>query len=112
MYKKCKHCTHFNNANCGLYCIGGLDETFYCASFTKRYEQTIGGRIKKLREEKGEIQADVAKKLNVKRETVNQWENNTRDLKTEYTVKLADYYNTTCDYILRGYELAKGGEKQ
>lgn len=63
---------------------------------------SIGTRIKKLRESKGETQAEVATHLCVKRETVNQWENNTRDLKTEYTIKLADYFNTTCDYILRG----------
>lgn len=31
-----------------------------------------------------------------------QWENNTRDLKTSYTIKLADFFNTTCDYILDG----------
>jgi len=62
----------------------------------------IGDRIRELREKKGETQASVAKKIGVKRETVNQWENGTRDLKTEYTVKIADYFKTTCDYILRG----------
>ena len=67
-------------------------------------QKTIGKRIKELREKKGETQADLAKELYVKRETVNQWENETRDLKTAYTIKLADYYNTTCDYILRGVQ--------
>ena len=52
----------------------------------------IGERIKKLREEKGETQAEVAKKLNVKRETVNHWENGERDLKTEYTIKNPDAF--------------------
>ena len=65
-------------------------------------KEQIGERIKTLREEKGLIQADVAKALNVKRETVNQWENGVRDLKTEYTVNLANYFNVTSDYILRG----------
>ena len=64
--------------------------------------EAIGNRIKDLREAKGETQADVASILNVKRETVNHWENGVRDLKTEYTVKLAKYFDTTCDYILRG----------
>jgi len=37
-----------------------------------------------------------------KRETITQWESGARDLKTEYTIKLADYFGVTCDYILRG----------
>ena len=63
---------------------------------------TIGHRLRELREAKGVTQAQVGKDLHVDRTTVNNWETNTRDLKTEYTVKLADYYGTTCDYILRG----------
>lgn len=62
----------------------------------------IGDRIKELREAHHQTQADLAKALNVKRETVNQWENGTRDLKTQYTVMLAKHFNTTCDHILRG----------
>ncbi len=62
----------------------------------------IGERIRKLREEKGLTQQQLAKKMYVKRETVNQWENETRDLKTGYTISLADFFGVTCDYILRG----------
>jgi len=63
---------------------------------------TIGGRIKTLRENKKLTQADVAKDLRVKRQTVDMWENGKRDLKTLYTIKLADYFGVTCDEILRG----------
>ena len=62
----------------------------------------IGLRIKQLREEKGLTQQQLAKEMHVKRETVNQWENETRDLKTGYTISLADFFGVTCDYILRG----------
>jgi len=63
----------------------------------------IGERIRQLREAKGLTQAQLAKELFIaKRETVSQWEAGTRDLKTEYTIKLADYFGVTCDYILRG----------
>lgn len=61
---------------------------------------SIGERIKDLREEKGLTQAELAKKLNVKRETVNQWENNVRDLKTQYTISLANEFGVSADYIL------------
>jgi len=62
----------------------------------------IGTRIKIIREQNGETQAVVAKALNVKRETVAQWEAGARDLKTEYTIKLADHFGISCDEILRG----------
>ena len=65
---------------------------------------TIGSRIEKLRKKIGLTQADLAKKVDVKRETVVQWESNTRDLKTAATVKLADVLGVTCDFVLRGVE--------
>ena len=62
----------------------------------------IGRRIKGLREKKGLTQQQLAKELHVKRETVNLWENGMRDLKTGYTIALADYFEVDCDYLLRG----------
>lgn len=64
----------------------------------------IGARLRELREVRGISQADLGVVLHVDRTTVNNWERGVRDLKTEYTVKLADYYRTTCDYILRGVQ--------
>ena len=64
---------------------------------------TIGERIKAIRKSRGKTQADVAAALLVKRQTVDQWENDeTRDLKTHYTVALADFFGVSCDEILRG----------
>lgn len=62
----------------------------------------IGRRIKELREGKKLRQADLADKVTVKRETVNQWENGTRQIKGEDIAALADALDTTTDYILRG----------
>ena len=64
----------------------------------------IGARIEALRKKRGMTQIQLARELNVKRETINQWESNTRDLKTEKTIKLAEFFHVTCDYILRGIE--------
>lgn len=71
--------------------------------------EDIGLRISKLRELRNLSQAQLASELGkmglkVRRETVTQWENGTRDLKTEYTIKLAEFFNVSCDYILRGIE--------
>ena len=62
----------------------------------------IGERIKALREARGLTQSDVANALHVKRETVTHWENGTRDLKTESTIHLAQYFGVSCDEILTG----------
>lgn len=72
---------------------------------TKRtIPDTIGGRIQKLRIANGLDQKDLAHDMGVSRETVNQWESETRDLKTKHTIKLAERFGVTCDYILRGFE--------
>ena len=65
---------------------------------------TIGGRIQRLRILRNLTQGELAKEMGVKRETINQWESETRDLKTKSTIMLADFYNVSCDYILRGVE--------
>ena len=67
----------------------------------------VGLRIAQLREARGLSQKQLSDELEkvglkVRRETITQWEAGTRDLKTEYTVKLADFFGVTCDEILRG----------
>ena len=64
----------------------------------------IGGRIETLRKSKGLTQVQLANEMGVKRETVNQWESNTRDLKTAFTVRLSNYFHVSCDYILQGHK--------
>lgn len=62
----------------------------------------IGERILKLRQKRGFTQKELADKLFVKRETITQWENGTRQIKGSDIASLADVLETTCDYILRG----------
>lgn len=63
---------------------------------------SIGDRIAEKRKALGFTQAELASKLLVKRETINQWENGIRQIKGEDIVRLADMLRTTTDYILRG----------
>lgn len=67
-------------------------------------KMTIGERIKLKREALGLTQRELSEKLYVKRETVNQWESGTRQIKGDDIARLADALETTCDYILRGVE--------
>ena len=60
----------------------------------------IGNKIKTLREKKGLTQLELSKDLNVVRQTVAQWENQERDLKTGAIISLAKYFNVSTDYLL------------
>jgi len=60
----------------------------------------IGEIIRQLRIENKETQKHLANELGVKRETVNQWENGARDLKTQCIINLAKHFNISADYLL------------
>lgn len=62
----------------------------------------IGLRISQARESKGLSQKDLSEIIGVKRETITQWENAARDIKTTDIVRLSDALNISCDYLLRG----------
>lgn len=63
-------------------------------------ENTIGGRIRKLRTEKCLTQGELGKIIGVKRETINQWESNSRELKAQRIIDLAQFFGVTADYLL------------
>lgn len=57
-------------------------------------------RLKQLREEKDLLQSDIGKLLGVTSNAVGYYENEKRDIPTEYIVKLAEFFGVTTDYIL------------
>ena len=57
-------------------------------------------RLKFLREEKGLLQEDVGKILEVSGRAIGNYENEKRDIPTEYVVKLANFFNVSTDYLL------------
>ncbi len=57
-------------------------------------------RLKELREDKDLFQKDIAKYLNMSQTGYSQYETETNDIPTEILRNLADYYNTSIDYIL------------
>lgn len=65
----------------------------------------IGARITCLREARGLSQKNLSDELAklglvVRRETITQWENGTRDLKTEYLAKLSEFFGVSTDWLL------------
>ena len=60
----------------------------------------LGNRIKKLREEKNIKQEDLAKKVNVFPSAIGMYERDLREPNDEITLKLAEFFNVTTDYLL------------
>ncbi len=60
----------------------------------------LGNRIKILREEKGLKQDELAKIIDVSPSTIGMYEINKREPNNEITLKLAEYFNVSTDYLL------------
>ena len=62
---------------------------------------SIGKKLKMLRTKFNLTQEDLAKLLNVKRETIHKYENDIiKNIKYETVVKLSKIFNTTPEYLL------------
>jgi len=57
-------------------------------------------RLKDLRAEKGVSCVALGKAIGVSEGAIRFWENNKYDIKGEYIVRLAKYFNVSSDYLL------------
>ena len=62
--------------------------------------ETLGERLKELREKRNLLQKEVAGELNILAQTYSRYENNLRDPNIEQLKRLAEYYNVSTDYLL------------
>ncbi len=62
--------------------------------------RVIGKRLRALREGKGLKQVDIAKMLGVSRTTYTQYETEKSEPDLATVAKLAEFFNTTTDYLL------------
>lgn len=60
----------------------------------------IGTRIKTLREAAGLSQAELARKLNISRSSVNAWESGLSAPTAMYIIELSKLFRCTSDYLL------------
>ena len=65
-----------------------------------RYEILKHQKIRDLRNDNDLSQKTIAKYLNIAQNTYSQYELNERNIPIDALVKLADYYNTSVDYLL------------
>lgn len=57
-------------------------------------------RIKNLREDSDKTQQNLADYLNITRSAYSNYENGIRDIPIEVLSAIADYYNTSVDYLI------------
>lgn len=57
-------------------------------------------RLKDLREDNDLSQSEIAKYLNISQRTYSYYETGGRDIPVQILIKLADYYNTSIDYLV------------
>lgn len=57
-------------------------------------------RLKDLREDRDMVQKEVAALLGIDQRVYSNYETGKREIPARFVIKLADFYNTTTDYIL------------
>ena len=57
-------------------------------------------RIRDLREDSDLTQADMAKFLKCSQQTYSRYESHTTEIPLESLIRIAEYYNTSIDYLL------------
>ena len=62
--------------------------------------ETLGDKVRKLREQKGWTQADLARKLELTRASVNAWEMGISVPSTRCIVELAQLFHVSTDLLL------------
>jgi transcriptional regulator with XRE-family HTH domain len=64
--------------------------------------QTIGGRIRHLREKKGVTVTEVAKAIAVSKSNISSFENNKSKPSIDALISLSNYFDVSSDWILKG----------
>lgn len=62
--------------------------------------KSFGKTISYLRKEKGISQKEASEDLGISQSLLSHYEKGIRECSLEFVVKLADYYNVSCDYLL------------
>lgn len=60
----------------------------------------LGNRIRELRKLRGVSQVDLAKALNVTKQSVSNWENANIQPSIDMLISLSEYFNVSTDYLL------------
>ena len=72
----------------------------------------IGNRIKQLREEKGIKQEELANKISVSPSAIGMYETNKREPNNEITLKIANFFCVSTDYLLGKTDIRNSKQKE
>ena len=61
----------------------------------------LGERLRETRQKKGVSQSTVAEHLNISRQSISKWENNSSYQDLDNLVRLSEYYEVTVDDLLK-----------
>ena len=64
-------------------------------------KMTVGKRLRDLRIKKGISQEQLAKAVNLTQKSISNFETNITPLSLEYIIKFANYFNVSCDYLIK-----------
>ena len=80
----------------------------YTSKAPKRIDciQTIGERIAQLRKQHNLTQQKLSDDIGYSRGQISKWEKSLAEPSPAHIIALADYFDVSCDYILRGYDQA------
>ena len=71
----------------------------------------IGNRLKMLREELGLKQEELAKKMSVSPSAIGMYERNLREPNNELTIKFAELFKCSVDYLLGKTDIRNPGKQ-
>ena len=60
----------------------------------------FGKIVKKLRKSYGLTQVELAKRLNVTKQAVSNWENNNILPSIDMLIRISDFFSVSCDFLL------------
>ncbi len=66
--------------------------------------EILSERLKRTRESKGITQIEIAEKLGINRVTYTGYENGKHQPSLDILIKIADYFQTSTDYLLGRYK--------
>lgn len=66
----------------------------------------LAGRLQQLRKQRGLSQEELAGQLGVSRQAVSKWESAQAQPELEKLLALSDFFQVSCDYLLKGKEAA------
>ena len=99
----CRDCYYFDVSACQN-STNRLSVNDYCSFFEEKFSKTIGGRLKELLKINNKKYKDLADYLGVGENVISYYCSNKRKPSVDQIIKISDYFDVTCDCILKPHD--------